>query len=272
MPKIHPDSKALIIKRRKTRSTAEVADTFNVSQHQVQRIRTRFEETGDVFDKPRSGRPRNTTAREDRLLARKSKATPFPTAAELHQAWSPQVPVSTRTDAAKVCSGFVEREKRPSRRQWNKHKSFREKQADKVAEESEVYFLKQTIVNSCGIVALLHAVANNKSKMAFETDSALKKFLDETANMSVDDRAKRLEDNQAICDAHNEAAQVGQCRPEADKVNFHFITFVNVKGQLYEFDGRMTGAVKHGATKDESFITVCDETYHPTTYHPNAKF
>ncbi|KAL1268637.1 hypothetical protein QQF64_034000 [Cirrhinus molitorella] len=57
----------------------------------------RLEETGDVFDKPRSGRPRKTTAREDRLLARKSKASPFSTAAELHETWSPEVPVSTRT-------------------------------------------------------------------------------------------------------------------------------------------------------------------------------
>ena len=69
MPKIHPETEVLIIKRLKTRSTAEVADTFNVSQRQVQRIRKRYEETGDVFDKPRSGRPRKTTAREDRLLA-----------------------------------------------------------------------------------------------------------------------------------------------------------------------------------------------------------
>ena len=87
----------LIIKRLKTRSTAEVADTFNVSQRQVQRIRKRYEETGDFFDKPRSGRPRKTTTREDRLLARKSKASPFSTAAELHETWSPEVPVSTRT-------------------------------------------------------------------------------------------------------------------------------------------------------------------------------
>ncbi|KAL1246814.1 hypothetical protein QQF64_034817 [Cirrhinus molitorella] len=60
-------------------------------------LKKRFEEAGDVFDKPRSGRPRNTTAREDRLLARKSKASPFSTAAELHETWSPEVPVSTRT-------------------------------------------------------------------------------------------------------------------------------------------------------------------------------
>ena len=98
MPKIHPETKVLIIKRLKTRSTAEVADTFNVSQRQVQMIRKRYEETGDIFDKPRSGRPHKTTAREDCLLARKSKASPFSTSAELHETWSPgQVPVSTRT-------------------------------------------------------------------------------------------------------------------------------------------------------------------------------
>ncbi|GAA6083401.1 syntaxin-binding protein 4-like, partial [Tachysurus ichikawai] len=97
MPKIHPETKVLIIKSLKTRSTADVADTFNVSQGQVQRIKKRFEETGDVLDKPRSGRPRKTTAREDRLLAQKSKASTFSTAAELHETWSPEVPVSTRT-------------------------------------------------------------------------------------------------------------------------------------------------------------------------------
>ncbi|KAG8437428.1 hypothetical protein GDO86_008216 [Hymenochirus boettgeri] len=53
MAKIHPETKVLIIKRLKTKSTADVAHTFNVSQHQVQRIKKRFEETGEVFDKPR---------------------------------------------------------------------------------------------------------------------------------------------------------------------------------------------------------------------------
>ncbi|KAM8880196.1 ubiquitin carboxyl-terminal hydrolase isozyme L1 isoform 2-T2 [Spinachia spinachia] len=134
------------------------------------------------------------------------------------------------------------------------HESFRQQQADNVTEGSEVYFLKQTAANSCGTIALLHAVANNKSKMAFESGSALKKFLDETANMSAADRAKHLEKNQAIWEAHNEVAAQGQCRPEADKVNFHFIAFVNVNGQLYEFDGRINGPVKHGATNDDSFV------------------
>lgn len=135
-----------------------------------------------------------------------------------------------------------------------KHESYRKQQADEVAKDSEVYFLKQTVSNSCGTIALLHAVANNQSQHTFDSNSILKKFLDETANMSPDDRAKHLEKNQAIRDAHNEVAQQGQCRPEADQVNFHCVTFANVNGHLYELDGTMDGPLKHEATKDDSFV------------------
>ncbi|KAM6972194.1 ubiquitin carboxyl-terminal hydrolase isozyme L1 [Aplochiton taeniatus] len=134
------------------------------------------------------------------------------------------------------------------------HESFRQQQAGQVAGASEVYFLKQTVVNSCGTIALLHAVANNQAKMEFDSDSALKKFLDETENMGSDERAKHLEKNKTIREAHDDVAAEGQCRPEPDQVNFHFIAFVNVKGQLFELDGRMDGPVKHGATEEKSFI------------------
>ncbi|XP_061626449.1 ubiquitin carboxyl-terminal hydrolase isozyme L1 isoform X2 [Phyllopteryx taeniolatus] len=135
------------------------------------------------------------------------------------------------------------------------HDSFRHQQTDKVVRSSDAYFLKQTATNSCGTVALLHALANNQSKLTFESASVLKKFLDETAKMSADDRAKHLDKNQAIHEAHNEVAAQGQCRPEADKVNFHFVAFVNVNGQLLEFDGKMNGPLNHGTTKDETLLT-----------------
>lgn len=137
------------------------------------------------------------------------------------------------------------------------HESFRKQQADGVS--TDVYFLKQTVANSCGTVALLHVVANNKDKMSFSDGSALKKFLDDTAAVSVDERAKRFEENQVIKDAHNDIAAQGQCRPEADAVNFHFIAFANVDGHLYEFDGKMEGAVNHGPTKDERFVQAAAE-------------
>ncbi|XP_023685267.2 ubiquitin carboxyl-terminal hydrolase isozyme L1 [Paramormyrops kingsleyae] len=138
------------------------------------------------------------------------------------------------------------------------HESFRKKQAEdlegKCKGNSSVYFIKQTIGNSCGTVGLLHAVANNKDKMEFAGDSVLKKFLDETADMSAEDRAKQLEANTAIHTTHDEVAAEGQCQPPEDDVNFHFITFVNVDGQLYELDGRMKCPVNHGTTQDDSFI------------------
>ncbi|KAF6728166.1 Ubiquitin carboxyl-terminal hydrolase isozyme L1 [Oryzias melastigma] len=46
------------------------------------------------------------------------------------------------------------------------HESFRAQQADEVDGGSEVYFLKQKAVNSCGTISLQHAVANNKDKLA----------------------------------------------------------------------------------------------------------
>ncbi|KAJ8281478.1 hypothetical protein GJAV_G00068160 [Gymnothorax javanicus] len=136
------------------------------------------------------------------------------------------------------------------------HESFRQKQMTGLGDtgDPKVYFLKQTVVNSCGTVGLLHAVANNQDKLQFDNDSALKKFLDLTASMSADERAKILENNKNIQAAHDEVAVEGQCRAEADKVNFHFITFVNVDGHLYELDGRLKSPVKHGATTEGTFI------------------
>uniref|UniRef100_A0A8C5FF68 Ubiquitin carboxyl-terminal hydrolase n=1 Tax=Gadus morhua TaxID=8049 RepID=A0A8C5FF68_GADMO len=134
-----------------------------------------------------------------------------------------------------------------------KHESFRETQANQLSGDSDVYFLKQTVVNSCGTVALLHTVANNKDKVEFNSDSALKKFLDETADMTAEDRAKQLEKNQCRVRLGRRITPIQY--PAADKVNFHFIAFVNVNGKLHELDGRMDGPVSHGSTKDTSFLS-----------------
>ena len=47
MPKIKTETKVLIIKNLKSKSPAEVADIFNVSKWQVERICKRYQETGD---------------------------------------------------------------------------------------------------------------------------------------------------------------------------------------------------------------------------------
>ena len=94
MPKIKPETKVLIIKTLKSKSPAEVADIFNVSKQQVERIRKCYQESGDVHDRPRLGRPRKTTAQDDSLLVRLSKARPMSTASQLQEEWTPATPVS----------------------------------------------------------------------------------------------------------------------------------------------------------------------------------
>ncbi|XP_030421248.1 ubiquitin carboxyl-terminal hydrolase isozyme L1 [Gopherus evgoodei] len=137
------------------------------------------------------------------------------------------------------------------------HENFRKKQIEELKGQevsSKVYFLKQTVGNSCGTIGLIHAVANNQDKFAFDDGSALKKFLKETADLSPAERAKHLENNKAIQEVHNTVAQEGQCQVEEDKVNFHFILFVNVDGHLYELDGRMPFPVNHGESSDDLLL------------------
>ena len=94
MPKIKPETKVPIIKTLRFKSPSEVADIFNVSKWKVERIHKCYQDTGDVHDRPRSGRPRKTTARDDSLLVQLSKARPT---SKLQEEWTPATPVSSRT-------------------------------------------------------------------------------------------------------------------------------------------------------------------------------
>uniref|UniRef100_A0A8C5WIZ1 Ubiquitin carboxyl-terminal hydrolase n=1 Tax=Leptobrachium leishanense TaxID=445787 RepID=A0A8C5WIZ1_9ANUR len=119
------------------------------------------------------------------------------------------------------------------------HEAFREKQKAEIKEEynPKVYFLKQTIGNSCGMIGLIHAVANNRDKLTLAEKSALKEFLDESASLSPEERAKLLEENEV-----------------QDDVSFHVILLTQVDGHLYELDGRMSVPVDHGPTSEDSLL------------------
>ncbi|KAI6078596.1 Ubiquitin carboxyl-terminal hydrolase [Aix galericulata] len=95
--------------------------------------------------------------------------------------------------------------------------------------KSSVYFMKQTINNACGTIGLIHAIANNRDKMNFETNSSLKKFLEDSLSMTPEERAKYLETYEAIRVTHESSAHEGQTEaPSIDeKVDLHFIALVN---------------------------------------------
>ena len=55
----------------------DVARHFNRDNSTICRLRSRFQQTGNVADRPRSGRPRKTTPREDRFITTSSRRNRF---------------------------------------------------------------------------------------------------------------------------------------------------------------------------------------------------
>ena len=60
------------------RTELYVAGLFHVHLNTIGNLMRRWRQTGEVKDRPRSGRPRTTSAAEDRLMALQRRATPAP--------------------------------------------------------------------------------------------------------------------------------------------------------------------------------------------------
>ena len=60
-------------------SHRRVADHFRVNHSIIVRLMQHFRQTRNVTDRPRAGRPRKTTPREDRLIPRRVRQRPFST-------------------------------------------------------------------------------------------------------------------------------------------------------------------------------------------------
>jgi ubiquitin carboxyl-terminal hydrolase L3 len=129
----------------------------------------------------------------------------------------------------------------------------------------EVYFMRQTIGNACGTIALIHAIANNMDCIQFSPKSSLKSFIDLSKSLTPEERAKLLETNEDICNAHQMCAREGQTSaPVLNRdVNHHFIAFVEKSGFLYQLDGRKEFPINHGKTTKDNFVSdaakVCQQ-------------
>ena len=74
-----------------------MTDHFRVNHSIIVRMMQRFRQTGKVTDRPRAGRPRNTTPSENRLTSRRARQQPFSTAAALRGNLAFRGHISTRT-------------------------------------------------------------------------------------------------------------------------------------------------------------------------------
>jgi transposase len=78
-------------------SHRRVADHFRVNHSIIVRLMQRFRQTGNVTDRPRAGRPRKKTPREDRLISRRARQRPFSTTGALRGSLAFEGHISTRT-------------------------------------------------------------------------------------------------------------------------------------------------------------------------------
>jgi ubiquitin carboxyl-terminal hydrolase L3 len=130
--------------------------------------------------------------------------------------------------------------------------------------EAGLVFMKQTIENACGTIALLHCLLNDPDIVEGNSiiDSLRNQMLQLTSPM---DRAKLLEQNHQVEDLHASFAIQGSTKaPEAeDDVDLHFVAFIrSPRGLICELDGRQEGPLVFQSStptsRDEFFAGCCD--------------
>lgn len=107
------------------------------------------------------------------------------------------------------------------------------------------WFSLQTVHNACGTMAALHAILNNLDNIKLKPDSWLDKFAKETANMTPDQRAAIIHNNDELFSIHENAAKDSDLETP-EKVTDHFIAFTSFGGKLWELDGRKPQPICHG--------------------------
>lgn len=135
-------------------SIRDLARRFGVAPSTIKRLNQRVATTGTSSDRARSGRPRLSNARADRVLRRLSTAHPRFTARTLRQLWHPHVPqVSRQTVSRRLVEmglpGRIAKKKplltarhRQVRLQWA-----RERQHMGVVEWGNIFFSDETPVH-----------------------------------------------------------------------------------------------------------------------------
>lgn len=117
-----------------------------------------------------------------------------------------------------------------------------------------VLWFKQTIRNACGLIGLLHAVANGEPRKHVVPGSDLDGLLREAEPLAPVPRADLLYESKALESAHADAARRGDtAAPQAeDNVDLHFVAFVKgADGRLWELDGRRKGPLERGVLGED---------------------
>jgi ubiquitin carboxyl-terminal hydrolase L3 len=120
---------------------------------------------------------------------------------------------------------------------------------------SDLYYMKQTVGDACGTVAILHSLGNARPFLEFKEDSYISGFFESTGSMNPEEIAAYLEEDSDIEELHQTAVESGQSEtPESGTVSTHFVCFTHSNGCLYELDGRKKFPINHGPSSVETLL------------------
>lgn len=115
--------------------------------------------------------------------------------------------------------------------------------------DEPVFWSAQTIGHTCGLMALLHSVANGSAREFVRSGSLLARLLAAAEPLGPGPRARVLYDSRELERAHMAAALQGDTVPPSSEEpnGYHFLSFVKGKdGRLYELDGSRDGPIDRG--------------------------
>uniref|UniRef100_A0A8R1HI16 Ubiquitin carboxyl-terminal hydrolase n=1 Tax=Caenorhabditis japonica TaxID=281687 RepID=A0A8R1HI16_CAEJA len=109
------------------------------------------------------------------------------------------------------------------------------KEVEKAGKKAEgVFFMNQNegIGNACGTFALFHSLGNLENRVNLGSGKFFKWF-EKAKLVKEDERSDLLSEDTDLAEAHEETAEEGETE-QSDHVEYHFITYVNKNGQLFE--------------------------------------
>jgi len=123
-----------------------------------------------------------------------------------------------------------------------------------------IFFAKQVINNACATQAILSALMNI-TEPAVKLGPTLQELKEFCSSFDAGMKGLTLSNSDQIRTVHNSFARQTLFEFDAkaatkDDDVFHFVTYVPIKGRLYEIDGLKAGPVDHGAITGDWMDTV----------------
>jgi ubiquitin carboxyl-terminal hydrolase L5 len=117
---------------------------------------------------------------------------------------------------------------------------------------NQMFFAKQVIQNACATQAILAVLLNSEQTDTMSLGSTLEGFKEFSSSFDATMKGLALSNSDEIRTVHNSFSrqnlfEFDQKAASKDDDVFHFVSYVPVKGRLYELDGLKEGPVDHGA-------------------------